>query len=94
MFQLDANLAHILRAVMGLYLAFGLFWVWSEPFTHLRVPLITYYDWLLDHAFMLVPTQSYVAKFVATFKDFPPRQNAVSFSIDQALEKMQRLSGD
>ena len=50
--------------------------MWAEPFTHLRVPLIfnlrldpyeraditsnTYYDWLLDHAFMLVPAQAYV----------------------------------
>lgn len=26
---LDANLAHILRAVMGLYVAFGLFWLYA-----------------------------------------------------------------
>ena len=84
--------------------------VWAEPFTHLRVPLIfnlrldpyeranitsnTYYDWLLDHAFMLVPAQTYVGQFLATFKDFPPRQKAASFSIDQALEKLQQPSGD
>jgi hypothetical protein len=27
--QLDRNIAHILRAVMGLYLALGLFWLYS-----------------------------------------------------------------
>ena len=27
--QLDPNIAHILRAVMGLYLALGLFWLYS-----------------------------------------------------------------
>jgi hypothetical protein len=27
--DLDASLAHILRAVMGLYLAFGLFWLYA-----------------------------------------------------------------
>ena len=84
--------------------------VWSEPFTHLRVPLIynlrldpyeranitsnTYYDWLLDHAFMLMPAQTYVGQFLATFKDFPPRQKAASFTIDQALQKLQQPSGD
>ena len=84
--------------------------VWSEPFTHLRVPLIynlrldpyeranitsnTYYDWLLDHAFMLVPAQTYIGKFLATFKDYPPRQKAASFTIDQALQKLQKPSGD
>ena len=34
-------------------------------------------------------------KFLATFKDFPPRQRAPSFSVDQAVEKMkQNLSND
>jgi hypothetical protein len=84
--------------------------VWAEPFIHLRVPLVynlrldpyeranitsnTYYDWLLDHAFMLVPAQGYVDRFLATFKDYPPREKAANFSIDQALEKLQHPSGD
>jgi hypothetical protein len=37
---------------------------------------------------MLVPVQAYVGRFLATFKDFPARQKAASFSIDQALEKV------
>lgn len=36
----------------------------------------TYYAWLLDHAFMLMPAQTYVGQFLANFKDFPPRQKA------------------
>jgi arylsulfatase len=78
--------------------------VWSNPFTPLRIPLIfnlrrdpyeraqitsnTYYDWLLDHAFMLVPAQVFVADFLATFKEFPPRQTAASFSLDKVMETM------
>jgi arylsulfatase A-like enzyme len=85
--------------------AMGTFRVWMEPFVPLRVPLIenlrrdpyeratltsnTYYDWLLDRAFLLVPAQAYVAKFLATFKEFPPRMKAASFSLDQVMEKMQ-----
>ena len=88
----------------------GTFLVWQQPFTRLRVPFIfnlrtdpyerapvtsnTYYDWLLDHAFLLVPAQQYVGQFLATFKDYPPRQKAASFTIDQALEKLQQPSGD
>jgi arylsulfatase len=30
-----------------------------------------------------------VGKFLETFKEFPPRQKAASFTIDQAMEKMQ-----
>jgi arylsulfatase len=80
--------------------------VWAEPFTPLRVPKIfnlrtdpyeradltsnTYYDWLLDHVFLLVPTQELVGEFLATFKAFPPRQKAASFSIEQILDKYTR----
>ncbi|MDB4516839.1 arylsulfatase, partial [Crocinitomicaceae bacterium] len=78
--------------------------VWMEPFVPLRLPLIehlrrdpyerasitsnTYYDWLLDRAFLLVPAQAYVGQFLATFKDYPPRQKAASFSLDQVMEKI------
>jgi arylsulfatase len=78
--------------------------VWAEPFTPLRIPLIfnlrrdpyersqitsnTYYDWLLDRAFLLVPAQAYVGKFLQTFQEFPPRQKAASFTLDQVMEKI------
>ena len=82
--------------------AFG---VWREPFTELRVPLIfnlrrdpferaqhnanVYDDWLLDHAFVLVPIQQQVARFLKTMKDYPPSQTPASFN----LEKIQRSLG-
>jgi len=82
---------------------------WMEPWTVLRIPLIvnlrrdpyeraystsnTYYDWLLDRAFALVPAQVYVGNFLETFKEFPPRQKAGSFTIDQVMEKLQTPAG-
>ena len=82
---------------------------WAEPFVPLRVPLIfnlrrdpyersqvtsnTYYDWLIDRAYLLVPAQTYVAQFLGTFKDYPPRQKAASFSLDQVMEQMQQGAG-
>jgi arylsulfatase A-like enzyme len=88
----------------------GTLQVWAEPFTTLRVPKIfnlrldpyerasdtsnTYFDWLLDHAFTLVPAQKNVAQFMATFKDYPPRQKAASFTVGDALKKLQAPSGD
>jgi arylsulfatase len=53
----------------------------------------TYYDWVIDRVFFLVPAQEYVGKFLATFKEFPPRQKPASFSIDQVMEKMQQAGG-
>ena len=66
----------------------------TDPFERAPITSNTYYDWLLDHAFLLVPAQAYVAKFLATFKDYPPRQKAGSFTITQALEKLSRPDGD
>jgi arylsulfatase len=82
---------------------------WIEPWTPLRVPLIfnlrrdpyerayftsnTYYDWMIDRIFLLIPTQVYVAQFLETFKEFPPRQKAGSFSVDQVLETLQNAKG-
>jgi len=85
------------------------FQAWMEPFVPLRVPLIlnlrrdpyerapitsnTYFDWLLDRAYLLVPAQAYVGNFLATFKEFPPRQKAASFSLDQVMDKLTPSGG-
>jgi arylsulfatase len=94
------------KAVFAEQRAPGTLAIWSEPFTKLRVPKLfnlrldpyehaditsnTYYDWFLNHAFLLLPAQTYVAEFMATFKDFPPRQKAASFTIDQASEMLKQ----
>ncbi|MEM6932544.1 MAG: arylsulfatase [Pseudomonadota bacterium] len=82
---------------------------WANPFTPLRVPLIfnlrrdpyersyrtsnTYYDWLIDRVFLLVPAQQYVGQFLSTFQEYPPRQEAASFSLDQVMEKLSSTGG-
>ena len=50
-------------------------------------------DWLLDRAYLLVPAQDYVAKFLQTFVAYPPRQKAASFSLKEVMEKLQAGSG-
>ena len=80
------------------------FQAWMEPFVPLRIPIIenlrrdpyeraeitsnTYYDWLIDRAYLLVPAQVYVGEFIATFQDYPPRQKAASFSLDKVMDKL------
>ena len=82
---------------------------WIEPWTPLRVPLMfhlrrdpyeraystsnTYYDWMIDRVYLLVPAQAYVANFIKTFEQFPPRQKAASFSLDQVMEKLTPAGG-
>ncbi|GAB4376396.1 MAG: arylsulfatase [Elainellaceae cyanobacterium] len=85
--------------------ATGTLQIWAEPFVMLRCPKMfnlltdpyeraditsnTYWDWLFEHAFLAVPAQAYVAQFLETFKDYPPRQKPASFSIDQVMEKLE-----
>jgi arylsulfatase len=80
------------------------FGVWSEPLVHLRVPMLFnlrsdpfekaqheseyYHDWLIRRVFLLVPAQEFVARWISSFKDFPPRQKPASFSIDQVMAKL------
>jgi arylsulfatase A-like enzyme len=88
----------------------GTMLLWANPFTNLRVPKIynlrtdpyeradvtsnTYYDWLIDHVFILVPAQDYVGQFLMTFKDYPQRQKAASFNMDEVFAKLKEAGGD
>ncbi|MCB1039273.1 MAG: sulfatase-like hydrolase/transferase, partial [Acidimicrobiales bacterium] len=84
--------------------AVGTLAVWMEPYVELRVPKIfnlrtdpyeradqtsnSYFDWMLDHAYILVPAQMYVANMVQSLAEFPPSQAPASFSIDQVMAKL------
>jgi hypothetical protein len=73
--------------------------VWREPYTVLRLPYILdlhsdpferapsesfgYDRWQAEHIFLLVPTQAYVAQWLQSFKEFPPRQKPARFGVDQ-----------
>lgn len=79
--------------------------IWAEPFVALRIPKLfnlrtdpferadvtsnTYWDWYLSKAYLIMAAQSLVARFLETFREFPPRQKAASFTIDQAMERME-----
>ncbi len=84
--------------------------VWQEPFVELRLPKLfnirsdpfetadhegmDYERWRIEHVFLLVPAQQYVGQFLATFKEFPPRQKPGSFSLERVLESLQQGSGN
>jgi arylsulfatase len=82
----------------------GTLQIWAEPFTPLRAPKVfnlrtdpyeradvtsnTYYDWWLDHDYIAFYAGAIVTQFLETFKEFPPRQEAASFTINHAVEKL------
>jgi arylsulfatase A-like enzyme len=83
--------------------------VWAEPFTPLRLPKLydlhadpyeqaditsnTYYQWMMEQGYVIFAASAITEEFLKTFKEFPPRQRAASFSIDQAVEKMKQNIG-
>jgi arylsulfatase A-like enzyme len=80
--------------------------IWAEPFVFLRFPKIfnlrtdpferaditsnTYWDWLIDRAYIMYAAQFLVRQFLETFQEYPARMKPASFSIDQALEKLEQ----
>jgi hypothetical protein len=85
--------------------AAGTLQIWAEPFVALRVPKLfnlrtdpferadinsnTYFDWFLDNDYIALAATAVMTQFLATFKDFPPRQKAASFTIDQVVAKLE-----
>jgi arylsulfatase A-like enzyme len=92
------------KVVFAQQRATGTLNVWSEPYTFTRMPWLfnlrtdpyeratltsnSYWDWYIDRVFLLVPAQAYVAKFLETFKEYPPRQEAASFTINKVIEQL------
>jgi arylsulfatase len=85
--------------------AVGTLQVWLEPYTELRVPKIfnlrtdpyeradqtsnTYFDWVIDRAWLVIPAQAMVAQMIETLREFPPSQKSASFTITQLMAKLQ-----
>jgi arylsulfatase A-like enzyme len=83
----------------------GTLQIWAEPFVALRVPKLynlrtdpferaditsnTYYEWLVESDYIILAASTIVAEFLATFREFPPRQKAASFTIDQVVAKLE-----
>ena len=76
--------------------------VWTHPFEELRAPSICnlrmdpfelaqdigmdYTRWFLEHMFMIAPAAGGVARWLQSFREFPPRQKPGSFNLDRVME--------
>ena len=82
---------------------------WGEPFVHLRMPKLfhlrrdpferadensnTYWDWFIDHMFVLYASQTLVMQQIMSFKEFPPRQKPMAYNLDQVMDLLKDASG-
>jgi len=76
---------------------------WREPLSEMRIPKFfdlradpfergeesfKYNDWFLEQNFLLYAAPPLLAKWLQSFREFPPRAKAASFSIDRVMEAM------
>jgi len=66
----------------------------ADPYERATSPQTPIGDWVMDHAFLAYGGQAYVAKFLDSFKEFPPSQRVATFTIDRAMEKLKQSIGD
>lgn len=77
--------------------------VWREPLVPLRIPKMfdlrsdpfeagevsSFYDgWFVEHVPLQYAAQAIVQQWIGTFKEFPPRAKAASFTVDQIIESL------
>jgi arylsulfatase A-like enzyme len=83
----------------------GTLQVWMDPFVELRVPKLfnlrtdpyeradvtsnTYFDWLFENDYLIFAAQAMMFEFLHTFEQWPPRQKAASFNIENAMKKLE-----
>ena len=77
--------------------------VWREPLVTLRVPKffdlradpfergeegVGFNSWFFEQIPFMYLAQAALAQWLSSFKEFPPRAKAASFSVDQVVEKL------
>jgi arylsulfatase len=83
--------------------------VWEEPLVTLRFPKLFnlradpferadhegmgYPAWRVDRMFLLAPASGYVAQWLQSFREFPPRQKPGSFSLSNVMEQLSSPRG-
>ena len=78
--------------------------VWADPMVKLRLPHIfslrrdpferadfnsnMYWDWCINHVFLLYGAQALVAGQIENYVKYPPRQKAASFNLDAVMAQL------
>jgi arylsulfatase A-like enzyme len=80
--------------------------VWQQPFEELRAPMLgnlridpferaeyegmDYNRWFIEHMFAFAPAGAYVAQWLQSFREFPPRQKPGSFNLDRVMQEVSK----
>jgi arylsulfatase len=53
-----------------------------------------YQRWYMERMFMIAPAGAYVARWLQSFKEFPPRQKPGSFNLERVMEAVMQPQGN
>jgi arylsulfatase len=78
------------------------FEVWEAPFEELRLPMITnlrmdpfekahdetdgYRHWQTERIFAIAPSAAYIAQWLQSFAEFPPRMEPATFNLEKVMK--------
>jgi arylsulfatase A-like enzyme len=78
--------------------------IWRVPMTKMRAPMFidllsdpyeyapsnaaAWEDFSVKHAFLILPAVEKIARYLATYKQFPPRQAPASFNVDELIKTL------
>ncbi|MFB6454218.1 arylsulfatase [Chitinophaga sp. Hz27] len=64
----------------------------ADPFEYAYDHASNYYEkWSMDHAFLVLPSAEMTGAYLASYKQFPPRQRPASFNIEEFTNALKSL---
>jgi hypothetical protein len=76
-----------LAGAVGFLAVPKLFNLRTDPYERADITSNTYWDWVINHVFLFIPTQAIVADFL-NFVQYPPRQRCPSSSGRRTLKRL------
>jgi len=58
----------------------------SDPFERADHEGLGHARWRIDRVFLVAPAGAFVAQWLQSFREFPPRQKPGSFNLDRVME--------
>jgi len=59
-----------------------------DPFERADFNSSSYWEWMVDHAFLLYGAQAIVAAQIENYVKYPPRQKPASFNLDAVMAQL------
>jgi len=63
----------------------------TDPYEFATITSNTYWDWVIDHAWILYPMADVIGPFLQSFEEYPPVQKPGSFTVGEAFKSLKAV---